>query len=174
MNCVSWCRVRWRRVSQTVMKSFSSPLKRRYQRCDAVRSVTSWRSAATSSPPLASSRSTQASMQLTAAAISSSAGRSTIGTGRDREADRSAALDETGRGQFVVEVEQRTRRSTPGVVPGPQDGRGGEALGGQRLVEDAAHGGRVARRRGGLDQKARPPVVHPGGEPPGGGGDTRG
>src|SRR3984957_279339 len=153
MNCASWSRVRWRRVSQRVMKSFSSPLKRRYQRCDAVRSVTSWRSAATKMPALASSRSTQASMQLTAAAISSSAGRSTIGTERDREADRSAALDETDRGQLVVEGEegagahpggggeQPPRRSAPGVVAGPQDRGGGEALGGQRLVEDAAHGG---------------------------------
>ena len=79
MNWASKCRVRCLRVNQTVMKSFSSPLKRRYQRYDAVRSVTSWRSAATRNPPAASSRSAQASMQPTAAAISSSSGRSTRG-----------------------------------------------------------------------------------------------
>ncbi len=82
MNWASWCSVRCLSVNQTVMKSFSSPLKRRYQRYDAVRSVTSCRSAATRNPPAASSRAAQASMQATAAAISSSAGRSTIGTGR--------------------------------------------------------------------------------------------
>ncbi len=50
MNCASWCSVRCLSVNQTVMKSFSSPLKRRYQRYEAVRSVTSWRSAATRKP----------------------------------------------------------------------------------------------------------------------------
>jgi len=41
MNWASKCNVRCLRVNQTVMKSFSSPAKRRYQRYDAVRSVTS-------------------------------------------------------------------------------------------------------------------------------------
>ena len=50
MNWASWCSVRCLSVNHTVMKSFSSPLKRRYQRNDAVRSVTSWRSAATRRP----------------------------------------------------------------------------------------------------------------------------
>ena len=81
MNCASCHSVRCLRVNQTVMKSFSSPLKRRYQRNDAVRSVTSWRSAATNGPPAVSSRAAQSSMHATAAAISSSSGRSTMGTG---------------------------------------------------------------------------------------------
>jgi hypothetical protein len=58
-----------------------------------------------------------------------------------------------------VQVEQRAGRGPPGVAPGPQHRGGGEALGGQRLVEDAAHGGGVALRRGVLDQEAGAPVV---------------
>ena len=50
MNCASCHSVRCLSVNQTVMKSFSSPLKRRYHWNDAVRSVTSWRSAATRGP----------------------------------------------------------------------------------------------------------------------------
>ena len=45
ITCVSWCNVRWRTVSQTVTKSFSSPRSRRYQRPSS-----SWRSTATTAP----------------------------------------------------------------------------------------------------------------------------
>src|SRR5580704_2260817 len=136
MNWASKWRVRCLRVNQTVMKSFSSPLKRRYQRYDAVRSVTSWRSAATRKPPVASSRSAQASMRATAAAISSSSGRSTSGTMRAAL----AALDEAAGGQLVVQLHQRALGGAPGVAPGPQHRRRRQALGGQGLLEDATHG----------------------------------
>ena len=93
------------------MKSFSSPLKRRYHWNDAVRSVTSWRSAATSGPSAASSA-------LGPGVDAGDGGRHLLVVGevderhgssaaRPSAAQRSAALDEAAGGQLVVQLDQR-------------------------------------------------------------------
>src|SRR5271166_3905867 len=161
MNCVSWWSVRWCRVSHTVMTSFSSPCSRRYQRCDAVRSVTSWRSAATSGPSPASWPATYRSITATTAACSSSSVRPTIGMGGRSV---SAALDEAPGDEPVVDLEQLGGGAAPRVLAGPEHRVGREALGQERVGGRPAHGGGELGRVVPVDEEPGAPVLDERGE----------
>ena len=107
--------------------------------CDAVRSVTSWRSAATNGPPAHSAPPRRRC--ATAAAISVFRGQIDDGHGTGRSV-RSAALDEATRGQLVVQLEQGTCGGAPGVAAGPRARRRWKDV-----PRPAARRRRVARQR---------------------------
>ena len=160
MNCASCHSVRCLSVNQTVMKSFSSPLKRRYHWNDAVRSVTVLALGRHQRPvrlelPLAA----QASMQATAAAISSSSGRSMSGTlvgGRSAAQRRSAALDEAAGGQLVVQLHQRLPRRHARCSAGPAAPT--PSTGARPPAARRRPGARRRRRRPGSCSSTRNPV----------------